>query len=170
MNKAFYISGIVLSVVFIVLGAYYAEEVQSAKWDNIYNSFDEYDYDYSYDSYTSSSEYKDLTREGALWSLFFFLFFIASDLLGLIKVKTKTTKVFSIIGLSITGIFFLWNFGVMLSDGGITYDEVFPGYLLYCLIMLAFSIVGLVQSVRYANRGIAGPAAESPETKDLLDS
>lgn len=164
MNKAFYISGIVLSIVFIAIGTYYADEVLSAKYWDLF-SYSDYDFGYG-----SSSRYKDLTIEGGLWSLFFFLFFIASDLLGLIKIKTTTSKVLSIIGLSISGILLLWNFVMMFSDGGITYDEVFPAYIFYCVMMLAFSIVGLVQSVRYAKKIKSGSKGSVVENKDLLDS
>ncbi len=170
MNKAFYIIGIVFSVIFLILGAYYAEEVQSAKWDSIFN-YSGYDYGYTnYSSYSYSSSYKDLSVEASLWSLVFFLFFIASDLLGLIKIKTRTAKVISIIGLSFSGIFLLWNFAVLFSDGGISFDEVYPGWLLYCLIMLAFSIIGLIQSVRFSRGGRPSPVAVNSENKDLLDS
>ena len=150
MNKAFYIVGIVFSVIFLIITGYYSEEVSSAKWSSFYSNMYDYDYlDYGYSSYDSSYEYKDLTVAAALWSLFFFLCFIAIDLLGMIKIKTKTTKVLSIIGLSFSGIFLLWNFAVMASPGSLSFDEVSPAWGFYCMLMLAFTIVGLVQSARY---------------------
>lgn len=170
MNKAFYITGIVLSVVLIIVGAYYSTEVSKARIDELFSTVDSYFDDYNYYGRSSSNRVSDYTFEGAFVSLFFFLFFIASDLLGLIRVKTNTTKVLSIIGLSLSGIFLLWNFLVMSSDGGISYDEVYPAYLLYCLVMLAFSIVGLVQSVRFSNRGNVKAPLSNVESKDLLDS
>jgi hypothetical protein len=38
---------------------------------------------------------------------------------------------------------------MIIDPGAINFDEVAPGWILFCLIMLAFTIVGLVQSVRY---------------------
>lgn len=159
------------------MGGYYAEEVDSAKWSSFYQSlstsYDDYGgYNYGYDAYDYEAD--DLTVTAALWSLFFFLSFIAIDILGLLKIKTATVKVFSIIGLSLSFIFLLWNFAVMADPGSLSFDEVYPGWVLYCLIMLAFSIVGLVQSVRYHKRQNGGvvpqSVSSSDDTKDLLDS
>jgi hypothetical protein len=172
MNKAFYIVGIVFSVIFLIITGYYSEEVSSAKWSSFYSNMYDYDYlDYGYSSYDSSYEYKDLTVAAALWSLFFFLCFIAIDLLGMIKIKTKTTKVLSIIGLSFSGIFLLWNFAVMASPGSLSFDEVSPAWGFYCMLMLAFTIVGLVQSARYNRIKVSGGSVtQNNNTEDLLDS
>ncbi len=175
MNKAFYIVGIVFSVIFSGVISYYSEEVSDARFDmywNDYSSFSSYGYDdYTYSSF-SSSNHEDLSVEAGLWSLFFFLAFGAIDLLGLLKVKTRTMKVTAIIGLSFTGIFLLWNFGVLTSPGSMSFDEVAPGWSFYAMVMLAFTIVGLVQSVRYGRRQAAGAASQEVKTEssDLLDS
>lgn len=171
MNKALYIVGIVFSVIFLILTFGYAEEVSSARWnDYSYYSYDYYgSYDYNYYDYGSSAS--DLTMNAALWSLFFFLSFIAIDLLGLLKVKTKTTKILSIIGLSLSGMFVLWNFAVLSSPGSLSFDEVSPAWVFYCLAMLAFTIIGLIQSIRFGRKAavsVSEPAAVEP--KDLLDS
>jgi len=167
MNKALYIVGIVFSVIFLILSVGYADEVSSARWnDYSYYSYDYYD---SYNYYGSSAS--DLTMEAALWSLFFFLSFIAIDLLGLIKVKTKTTKILSIIGLSLSGIFLLWNFAVLSSPGALSFDEVAPAWVLYCLTMHVFSFFGLIQSIKFGRKAVvkvSKPAVVEP--KDLLDS
>lgn len=162
-----------MSVVFMFVIAHYSAEVSSARLDylfsDIYN-YSSYGYD-SYSSYSSSREYEDLTFDAALWSMIFFLLFIAIDLLGLLKIKTKTTKVFSIIGLSISGIFLFWNFGVMSSPGSMSFDEVSPGWMFYSLIVLAFSIIGLVQSIRYQKKITNATVSNSEaSTSDLLDS
>ena len=181
MNRAFFIVGIVFSVIFMFVTSYYAEEVQSARWSawDSY-SYSSYDYDsYSYPSYNSYSydNSDDLTMEAGLWSLFFFLCFITIDILGLMKVKTKTMKVLGIIGLCFSGIFLLWNFLVIFDPGAISFDEVAPAWILYCLIMLAFTIVGLIQSVRYYKQQLSGatpvsnaaPTSGTSELNDLLD-
>ncbi|MDX2359822.1 MAG: hypothetical protein QNK23_03380 [Crocinitomicaceae bacterium] len=168
MNKALYIIGIVFSVLFISVAAYYMNVVWDARWDYIYG---DYDWMGGYDEYTSPDRYRSLSLVACLWSMLFFLSFLAIDIMGLIKIKTMTTKVLSIIGISITGICFMFNLVVMSSEGGISYDEIAPAWFIYCLIMLAFSIVGLVQSVKFANgstnqqKGIV-----NKEGSDLLDS
>jgi hypothetical protein len=172
VNKAFYITGIVLSVIFFFLIALYAEETSSARYSDYYSysSYSDYNSYNSYRSYGSSaSEY---TTEAALWSILFFLFFVATDILGLIKIKTKTTKVLSIIGLSISFIFLLWNFGVLSSPSSMSFDEVAPAWILYSFIFLAFSIIGLVQSVKYgaSKKAPLQSSKSSIGSKDLLDT
>ncbi len=167
--KALYIIGIVLSVIFMIVIGYFVEEVESARFSSLYynyssyNSYSSYS-SYNYGSYNSGS---DETMMAAIVSFFFFVYFILTSIFGLIKVKTSTNKVFSIIGLSISGIFFLWNFLVMVSPSSISFDEVGGGWGFYSLIMLAFMIVGLVQAVRYAKRSQVVPQMAST---DILDS
>ena len=172
MNKAIYIIGIVFSFIFIGICGYYAGEVSSARFDALFSSYNYSDYSYGgYSSYDSSSS--DLTMEAGLWSLFFIMFFITMNLIGLIKVKTKTSKVLSIIGLSFSAIILFWDFGVMASPGAISFDEVSPAWIFFALTMLAFAIIGLVQSVRFANRSSnvsGGGSSVSADNNDLLDS
>lgn len=177
MNKAFYIVGIVFSVIFMGIISYYAEEVSDARWDYLDSMYSSYDYDYGYSSYNYSmfsDNDDDLTVEGGLWSLFFIFSFIAIDLLGLLKIKTTTVKVLSIIGLSLSGIFLLWDIVMILNPSGISFDEVQPGFAFYATVMLAFTIVGLVQSVRFQKRqqqpSVSTSASNTSEEKDLLDS
>lgn len=173
MSKVLYIIGIVFAVVFIGICGYYAEEVSDARMDYLFSSYNYSDYAYGgYNSYSSSS-YSDLTVEAALWSLVFVLFFVAMNLLGLIKVKTKTSKVLSIIGLSFSAIILFWNFGLLTSPGAMSFDEVSPAWVFYSLMMLAFAIIGLVQSIRYVKRiqdALTVGAPLTMENKDLLDS
>ncbi|GEM_PF-970341 len=170
MNRAFYIVGIVFSVIFLFVTTYYEDAVSSARMDFWFS-----DFNYGYDSYNSfpsydTSSYRDLTVAAALWSLFFFLCFIAIHLLGLLKVKTTTSKVISIIGLSLSGIFLFWDLAVMASPGSLSFDEVAPGWGFYCMASLAFTIVGLVQSVRYLKRKDVATNTISNNSEDLLDS
>ena len=172
MNKAFYIVGIVLAVIFMILGGYYSELVSDAKWASIFSSFSYSDYGYNY-GYDSGID-DDYTVEMGLWSLLFFLSFITVDLLGLIKVKTKTVKILSIIGLSLSGIFLLWNFGMISSPGSLSFDELYPAWVFYSMVMLAFGVVGLIQSIRFEKHKNAvhvQPLVEvKDQSKDLLDS
>ena len=163
--KALYIVGIVLSFIFLFVIGFFIAEVESARYMSYYDYSDPYSYNYGYSSYTNYGE--DDTLLGAIVSFFFFAFFILAGILGLIKTKTKTNKVLSIIGLSLSGIFFFWNILVMVDPGALSYDEVGGGYILYSLVMLAFMIVGLVQAVRYAKRSSVVPVVS---TDDVLDS
>ncbi len=166
MNKAFYIAGIVFSIIFFFICGFYIAAVNEAHYiDYLSYSYDSYS-SYSYGSGIASS----LTEEGGMISLFFFLSFIVIDLLGLIKVKTTTMKVMGIIGLSISGIFLLWDFAMISSPGSMSYDEVGIAFLLYCFIMLAFCIVGLIQSVKFAKMQKKGTSASVSSNEDMLDS
>lgn len=165
MNKALYIIGIVLSVTFLFITGYYAAEVSSARIASLFSN--SYDFDDLYSSITGyDGTYKELTVEAALWSIVFFLAFLFIDIMGLVKVKTMTAKVLSIIAIAVTGIFLLWDLGVMSSPGSMSFDEVSPAWAFYCFMVLAFSIVGLIQSVRFEKRKSIGASKES---KDLLD-
>ena len=166
MNKAFYISGIVLSFIFLFVIGYYAGEVSSARFNALFSNYDYGSYGYGY-----NESYSDLTVTAGIWSLLFILIFIAIDLLGLIKIKTKTTKVLSIIGLSLSAIFLLWTFAVIASPGSMSFDEVAGGFGFYAMVMMAFSIVGLVQSIRFANKDLRKVKEDlNSGSTDLLDS
>ena len=170
MSKVLYIIGIVLAVVFFILSGYYSGEVSDARFDALFSS---YDYSYSsYSSYSYNGSASDITVEAGVWSLVFILFFIAMNLVGLIKVKTKTSKVLTIIGLSFSGILLFWDFAMIASPGSISFDEVSPAWVFYILMILAFAIIGLVQSIRFSKKmmNVVPSSSVSTESKDLLDS
>ncbi len=168
MNKAFYIISLVFSVVFMVLCGYYIEEVSDARLSALLSSYNLSDPYSSYSSFYSSYDAgSDLTAEAALISIFFFLLFITSDLLGVLKVKTTTVKVLGIIGMSLSGLMLMWDLLMASSPSSISFDEVGGVFILYSLVILAFSIVGLIQAVRYEKSSkMASPIANS----DVLDS
>lgn len=154
MNKAFYISSLVLSVLFSVIVLYYIDLVDSIRY-SWYSS----PYDYN----SGSSE----TEEAGLISLFFFLFFITAFLLGLIKIKRVTNKVLSIIGLSLTALFLLWDLVMLSSPSGVSFDEVGIGFFFFTPVIAAFSIVGIIQSNRFKRQGVL---YKQQVESDLLDS
>lgn len=154
MNKAFYISSLVLSVLFSVIVLYYIDLVDSIRY-SWYSS----PYDYN----SGSSE----TEEAGLISLFFFLFFITTFLLGLIKIKRVTNKVLSIIGLSLTALFLLWDLVMLSSPSGVSFDEVGIGFFFFTPVIAAFSIVGIIQSNRFKRQGVL---YKQQVESDLLDS
>jgi len=163
--KALYIIGIVLSFIFLFVIGFFITEVESARYASFYNYSDSYSYGYSSYSYTNYGE--DETLLGAIVSFFFFTYFILVGIFGLIKTKTKTNKVLSIIGLSLSGIFFLWNLLVMVDPGALSYDEVGGGFGFYSFVMMAFMIVGLVQAIKYEKRS---SVALTTSEGDILDS
>lgn len=168
MNKAFYIISLALSVIFMVLCGYYIEEVSDARLSALLSSYNYSDPYSSYSSYYSSYDAgSDLTAEASLIAIFFFLLFITTDLLGVLKVKTTTTKVLGIIGMSLSGLMLLWDLLMASSPSSISFDEVGGVFILYSFVILAFSIVGLIQSIRY-DKVLKTP---SPVTNsDVLDS
>lgn len=154
MNKAFYISSLVLSVLFSVIVIYYIDLVISARYSW-------YSGPYNYNS--GSGE----TEEAGLISLFFFLFFITTFLLGLIKIKRVTNKVLSIIGLSLSALFLLWDLVMLSSPSGVSFDEVGVGFFFFTPVIAAFSIVGIVQASRFKRQGVL---YKQKMESDLLDS
>lgn len=140
------IIGIALSVVFGIVIIYYAGEVSDARLDAIFSSINSYSYSspYSYSSMFTDDTASELTSEAGWICLVFFLFYLALSLTNLMGVKTKTMKVLSIIGLSLGGIFLIWDFLAIGSDGGISFDEISGGYFFFLLYALAMSIIGLI--------------------------
>lgn len=163
--KALYIIGIGLSVIFMIVIGYFIEEVESARFSSLYYNYSSNNLysSYNYDFYNSGA---DETMMAAVVSFFFFAYFIVMSIFGLIQVKTGTNKVFSIIGLSISSIFFFWNFLMMFSPSSISFDEVGGGWVFYSLMMLSFMIVGLIQAVRYAKRSEVVPQWSRTDSLD----
>lgn len=147
--KAMNIIGIVLTVVLGVVTAYYVDEVSSAYWDSFFSSLD-YGSDYGFYDYGRSPG--DLTFEAGLFMMLFILFYSALYISNIVKVKTTTTKVLTIIGMSLTFIMLLWDVLMLISPRGISFHEVGPVYIIWGVINLAFCIVLLVQAVKYGNR------------------
>ncbi len=170
MNKAFYIIGIIFAVLFMFVIGYYMEEVKSARWRawdiDFYGDFGSP----SYSSFDGGNSPSDLSFQAALLSLIFFLFYAAMDILGLVKVKTKTAKVLSIIGLCFTGLYLLWDLVVLTDPGALAFDDVGGGFVLYTLTMLAFSIVGLVQAIRYGKIKYSAANTAPPFTQNQTTS
>ena len=162
MNVKLHIIGIFLSGIFIGVIVYFSEEVAAARWDYLYN-------DWGGSLLRQASNHKNLTITASLWSLVFFLVSIGLQVWGLVKVKTVTTKVVSIIGLSVSLLFILWDFMVIANPGSISFDEVSPGWIFYALIWMAFMIVGLVQSVIVENQKNKGRETNEKDDLDELD-
>ena len=151
--KAVNIIALVLVIVVFGVIGYYINEVNEAQWAYWSN----YDYnDYNYYSYP---DYGPVTTEAALAMVPFTLFFIFAYIGNMFKVKTVTTKVFTIIGLSFTLLLVLIHLLVFAEPSSLSFDESGGFFIIYHIINLAFFIVLLVQSIRYENRNKkqAGP-------------
>ena len=154
MMRAFYLVAMVLTLGFMVTDGYYMEEVSSARWSS-YSSYDYYSQDYGdsysgYDPYNSYDSGRDdeLTVEAGIVTMVFFFFYIALYVLSMVKIKTTTMKIFSIIGMSLTGIMLVWDALMISSPGGVSFDEVGAGWIFFGIVMLAFTIVGTVHAFK----------------------
>lgn len=147
--RAFFITTCVLSLIYIVVAFGIASVVQSYEWSS-YSSYDTYDSYSSYDpySYDYDNEADKATQAGGVISVIFMLISAVVFMLALMKIKTKTMKVISIIALSISGIFLLWGFLPMTSPGGVSFDEVGPAFALAGVALLAFNIVGMIHAFK----------------------
>jgi hypothetical protein len=157
MMRAFFITACVLSLIYIIACAGIAEMVSDARWSYDYTDYygsDYYGDDYGYDSYDYgyddyyNDDADDYTRVGGVVSVFYMLISAGAFLLALMKIKTKTMKVISIIGLSLSGLFLLWAMLPMASPSGISFDEIAPAFILAGITLLALHIVGIVHAFK----------------------
>lgn len=141
MNKALYIVGICFSVIFFFVIGYYISEVSSARLSDLF-SYSDYA---PYSSFSYGSSASSLSEEAGIWNLLFLLLFAACGIVGLVKLKTKTSKILSIIAISLTGIFLLWNFLMLVDAGSVSFDEIGGAFVFFDFYMIAYTIVQLVQ-------------------------
>lgn len=138
------IFGIISAVGILPAVAYYIEQVNKARWSNIFLS------EGGFGDYVSPGpSAADVTLEAGVVMFLFASFFVAVNVMNLIKIKTTTTKILAIIGLSLIGIAFIWNLLLLSTPTHISFDEGGQIWLIAGLMMLAFSIVFLVQTNRY---------------------
>ena len=154
--KAINIIGICLAVIIFPLCVYYVDETSTARWAG----WDWGGYGNSYYGPSAS----EVTAQAAGVSLLLVGFFIFQSIMNLIKIKTTSSKVMAIIGLSLMGIAFLINLSLLGGAG--TYDEGGLINIFVSFIMVAFSIVFLVQTVNYEKRSM-NANAEVIDNNDL---
>lgn len=146
MLRAFYISAIVLTVGAIIISAYFIDEVSSCRSSSYYSYGDSYGSDDNYEYYHDLA--KEATVSAGIISMIYFLIMETIFILSLIRLRTKTIKVFSIIGISLTGIMIFWDALMISSPGGVSFDETGIAWIFFMIIMLAFSIVGVIHAFR----------------------
>ena len=123
--------GLVLVILLFSVTGVYINDVSAARWS-----------DFSYDSYSFSygGRAADMTQEAIYIMLVFVLFFTGAMIGNLVKVKTITSKVMAIIGLSFSLLILLVSFAVLSSPSHLTFDESGGFFLIYGLFVSLFSL------------------------------
>jgi hypothetical protein len=142
MLRFLYIFSLVLSLVLIIVSANYMGRVSDAR--NEAYGYSSYDRPYNYDSH----EDEDITVEAGKVTMPFFAFYLALGILTLLKLKTKTMKVLAIIGSVLTLLMFAWDFIMMGSPGGVSFDETGGGWIFFGIVQIAFGIIGCIHAFR----------------------
>jgi hypothetical protein len=142
--KGLYIAAVVLAPLMGVTSIYYLEEWHSA----LRASFSGYIPNTNHGVY-SVELVCDVTQQGSAAGLLFTVFYILLYSFTFKHIRTSTAKVMSIIGLCFSGLVFLVTLFAVANPGAVFFDEYVMIFVGYALIMLAFSIVNLVQATRF---------------------
>ncbi|HTL82554.1 MAG TPA: hypothetical protein VL651_12665 [Bacteroidia bacterium] len=162
MMRAFFLGALFFTLVYMITDFVFITKVKAERWDalfsDIYNTdyssdygssgYDSYNSYNSYNSYSSFDEAESTSRTGATITLFFLLLFETVFILGLMKVKTKTMKVISIIGLSLTFLVMLVDFLAIANPGDISFDEAGWLFFLFGLPLIAFNVIGTIHAFK----------------------
>ena len=145
--RALYIISIILTFFFIFImaaGTIGTKEERNRYYDRVYSS------DYSYDSYEyGDPDYVTSTYIAVGISMAYFAWAYLVFICSLAIVKTKTSKVISIIAISLTTLMLAWGILAMAEPRSLSFDEIGGAWIFYGFVMLVFSIVGTVQAFRY---------------------
>lgn len=152
MIKSLSIIGIVLSLALFFVTVYFAETAQNSRRNHYsYNEYIGSDYEYGAYEFGDEPIYTDRERITAVAgsvTMVFFLFFSTLSILWLKMVKRMAATLFAIFTLSLSGIMVLFDF-VVIATAEPDFDDIAPFWILYTLHIIAFSIVGLVQVVKF---------------------
>ena len=154
--KTINIIAISATVIFIAVIVYYIDQAETARLlDWGFTDWGGADFDYN--AWEANRRAPGVTFEAGLVMALFILFYIYVNISNMVKVKTISTKVLSIIGISFTGIIFLWDLAMLSSPASISFGEASGAFGVFALIMLAFTIVFLVQSIKDPDDKIDDP-------------
>ena len=151
MMRILSIIAIVASLILTVESGVFVGMVDSSRSAASYAMMSDYSSESSYGSSDFDMYHAEAAGEttmAGIVSLVILLFLESVFVLSLIKIKTKTMKILSIIGMSLTGILTVVLLGPITSPGGASWDEVGPIYILFGIVALAFSIIGTIHSFR----------------------
>lgn len=166
MNKSLYIGGVFLSFALLLIVSYFSAVIGEAQSDYYFEVSRSSDQSANFVD-SSTDKINMLSVTAGIVILFFIFYFIFADIIGLRQIKTSTIKTVSILGLFFSGVFLFWDLMMIASPGAISFDEVGIAFFLYGLIMMAFMIVGWVQTTRFYRKTLI-ENTESNST-DLLD-
>lgn len=146
--RALFIVAIVFAFLFTIImiaGTAATDEARDRYYERVYSSDS-----YSYGSYDyAEAEFATMTRGFAAIGIFYFIWAYIVFICGLAFVKTKTSKVISIITISLNTIMLAWAVMVIAEPRHMSFDEVGGAFIFYALLTFVFSIIGTVQAFRY---------------------
>ncbi len=151
--RALYIVALVLGLAFVITTIAFAAEVSNQRTAAMFNDLDRYldDYSEGYSYGMSDSGYEEAegtTQTAAIVTVVFLVFFEVLFVLSLMKIKTKTMKVLSIIGLALTAIMLIWAVLPAASPGSVSFDEVGLGFAAFGFVLITFSIIGTIHAFK----------------------
>jgi hypothetical protein len=147
MLRAFFISVIALSV-FAALGClFFIDEVAEYREASMTDSLTNTPYTTENFSYYHEQAGHITIAAGAS-TMFYFMIIETVFILSLVRLRKKTMKVIAIIAISLTAVMMLWDGLMISSPNAISFDEVGGAWIIYILIILAFSIVGTIQAFK----------------------
>jgi hypothetical protein len=147
MMRILYLVSHVVTIALISVSFYYIIQVSDARSDFYMQSYSSYD---TYDPYGSANYYdtggtdEGVTQEAGFVMIAFMVFYLALQVLALIKIKSIAMKIMGIIGLVLTGIMLAWDAIMIGSPGSISFDEVGAVFILFGVIMLGFGVPGTI--------------------------
>ncbi len=136
--------GILSALIMGVVAVYFTEEVKTERWGGFMNDF----MNYSDSSVIYENKADELSMQAAGIMLLLTGYFIFGFIRNLMKIKTMTTRVISIVGLSFTLIAFLFGLVSILDPAGASFDETGPVFIGYGILCLAFFVVLFIQASR----------------------
>lgn len=141
--KALNIIGIILGAGIFPLVYVYIEKVNEARWMGI-----DWPANIGGQPLYNGPTATEVTFEGATIVLLILIYFIFQNILNMVKVNRPTSRVLSIIGVSISGCFVVYTLLMLNSPANLSFDEGGQSFMLPGLMMIGFSIVFLIQYLR----------------------
>ncbi|HEU4719469.1 MAG TPA: hypothetical protein VFU15_16615 [Bacteroidia bacterium] len=154
MMRGFFIASILLSLAYFIAAMITIAGITEARRTGTYETQRRYmENDGSPGTYGGiPSSYEDVAQEetwcAVVISVVYFLLMEAVFLAGLVKIKTQTMKIFSIIGMSLAGFFLACSFLPLNNPVSEPFDQVVPALMIASVVFLAFSIIGTVHAFK----------------------
>jgi len=140
MMRIFYGVSIALTLLLIGITFYFSSSIESVK-SEMFGTFENIDWDSIADRCDS------LTAKAGMFSLVIMIFYELLHVFTLMKLKTTSMKVLSIIGLVITAAMLGFSILMFAFPGQVYFDEVVLAWYAYAVLILGYSIIGLIQAL-----------------------